>query len=113
MAIEVASASDCPTVTPFAIADMPSEVASRSVANAMAQVTAASPSGTDGAQPAADVSQPNSSVALTQRIFIPRNDGVSLTRPSDGPTTSTWVQLVLGFGLIGVPRVTYRRNGKS
>jgi hypothetical protein len=28
------------------------------------------------------------------------------------PEPSTWVQLMLGFGLIGgVARVTYRRNG--
>ncbi len=52
-------------------------------------------------------------VPLTPRIFVPPSSGTPNTPDMPGvPEPSTWVQLMLGFGLIGsVARVTYRRNG--
>jgi len=51
---------------------------------------------------------------------MPDGHAVRAVQPSYGephagpavPEPSTWIQLMLGFGLIGgVARVTYRRNG--
>ncbi len=96
--IQVASAdTPCPTVTPFALSDLPT--------------VDGPPQPTPPIQ-VAEAPPPDTSVPLTERIFVPP----TVTPPGDDtpgvPEPSTWVQLMLGFGLIGgVARVTYRKNG--
>lgn len=95
---QVASAeTPCPTVTPFALSNLPT-VSPTPSAPTPIQVAEAPP--------------PDPAVPLTPTIFVP--PGTS-TPPGDQPGVpepSTWVQLMLGFGLIGgVARVTYRKNG--
>jgi hypothetical protein len=97
--IQVAAAdTPCPTVTPFALSDLPAVSAPTPVEPTPIQV--------------AEAPRPDTAVPLTERIFVPPTTG---TPPSDQPGVpepSTWVQLMLGFGLVGgVARVTYRKNG--
>ncbi|ABQ68725.1 PEP-CTERM sorting domain-containing protein [Rhizorhabdus wittichii] len=96
--VQVASAeTPCPTVTPFALSDLP-PVTPVPVETTPLQVAEAPP--------------PDVAVPLTPRIFVPPSTG-NPNPPSPGvPEPSTWVQLMLGFALIGgVARVTYRKNG--
>lgn len=97
--VEVAAACPpCPTVTPFALSDLPS-VSGPPVESPPIQIAEAPP--------------PDVAVPLTPRIFVPPTG----SPPGDAPgipEPSTWIQLMLGFGLIGgVARVTYRRNGTA
>lgn len=98
--VQVASAdTPCPTVTPFALSDLP-PVTPVPMDSPPLQVAEAPP--------------PDVSVPLTPTIFIPPGGGGN-PPPGDMPGVpepSTWVQLMLGFGLIGgVARVSYRKNG--
>ena len=94
---QVASAeTPCPSVTPFALSNLPTATEMPSTPLQVAEA------------PPPDVTDP---IPLTPKIFIPPS-----TNPPSGdapvPEPQTWVQLMLGFGLIGgVARVTYRRNG--
>jgi len=97
--VQVAAAeAPCPTVTPFALSNLP-PVTNVPVDTPPLQVAEAPP--------------PDTAVPLTPRIFVPPSTGTPNTPDMPGvPEPSTWVQLMLGFGLIGgVARVTYRRNG--
>ena len=48
---------------------------------------------------------------LTDKIFVPPTSSPPTESPGV-PEPSTWVQLMLGFGLIGgIARVSYRKNG--
>jgi len=98
--IQVASAeTPCPSVTPFALSDLPA-VTNVPIDTPPLQVAEAPP--------------PDPSVPLTPRIFVPPSTGTPPTGTSGVPEPSTWVQLMLGFGLIGgIARVTYRRNGTA
>jgi hypothetical protein len=97
---EVASAdAPCPTVTPFALSNLP--------------ITSDTPIATPPTQlaeaPPPDVTNP---IPLTPRIFVPPSGGSQTGNGGGVPEPETWVQLVLGFGLIGgVARVGYRRQG--
>jgi len=95
--VQVASAEDCPTLTPLAIADVPFQAPAASLATGPSQL--------------AEVPQPEAGLPLTPRIFIPRNDGMAASEPDGAPESSSWVKLILGFGVIpGIPRVNYRKN---
>lgn len=97
--VQVASAeAPCPTVTPFALSDLP-PVSPVPMESTPLQVAEAPP--------------PDVSVPLTPTIFVPPGGGGNPEGGMPGvPEPSTWVQLMLGFGLIGgVARVTYRKNG--
>jgi hypothetical protein len=96
--IQVASAdTPCPTVTPFALSDLPT-VAGPPTEAPPIQVAEAPP--------------PGPAVPLTPNIFVPPGGGTPPPDSGGVPEPSTWVQLMLGFGLIGgVARVSYRRNG--
>jgi len=96
---QVASAeTPCPSVTPFALSNLPT-AGETGVPSAPVQVAEA---------PAPDVTNP---IPLSPNIFVP--PASSSTIPNAAvPEPQTWVQLMLGFGLIGgVARVSYRRNG--
>jgi hypothetical protein len=97
--VQVASADEpCPTVTPFALSNLPET----SVAPLQATPT----------QLAEGPTPDNDPIPLTPRIFIPKPGGDPRNESPGVPEPSTWVQLVLGFGIIGgVARVSYRRNG--
>jgi hypothetical protein len=99
--VQVAAAdTPCPTVTPFALSDLPAVSAPTPVAPTPIQVAEAPP--------------PDTAVPLTERIFVPPSDPMPPEDQPGVPEPSTWVQLMLGFGLIGgVARVTYRKNGTS
>ena len=97
--VQVASAdTPCPTVTPFALSNLPQQTPG-TVDTPPLQVAEAPP--------------PDPAVPLTPTIFVPPTTGVPPSGNMPGvPEPSTWVQLMLGFGLIGgVARVTYRKNG--
>ncbi len=97
--VQVASAdTPCPTVTPFALSNLPA-VSPTPIDSPPIQVAEAPP--------------PDTAVPLTPTIFVPPSGGSPPTDDMPGvPEPSTWVQLMLGFGLIGgVARVTYRKNG--
>lgn len=96
--VQVASAeTPCPTVTPFALSNLP-PVTNVPMDSPPIQVAEAPP--------------PDVAVPLTPRIFVPQSVGTPNPGSPGVPEPSTWVQLMLGFGLIGgVARVTYRRNG--
>lgn len=99
--VQVASAdTPCPTVTPFALSDLPT-VSPTPIESPPIQVAEAPP--------------PDTAVPLTPTIFVPPSGGGSPPPGMPGvPEPSTWVQLMLGFGLIGgVARVTYRKNGSQ
>ncbi|MFZ5707008.1 MAG: PEPxxWA-CTERM sorting domain-containing protein [Pseudomonadota bacterium] len=98
--VQVASAeSPCPSVTPFALSNLPT-VSPVPMESTPLQVAEAPP--------------PDAAVPLTPRIFVPPSGGVPPPDSSGVPEPSTWVQLMLGFGLIGgVARVSYRRNGSA
>ena len=98
--VQVASAeTPCPTVTPFALSDLP-PVSPVPMESTPLQVAEAPP--------------PDVAVPLTPRIFVPPGGGGSPPPMTGVPEPSTWVQLMLGFGLIGgVARVSYRKNGAS
>jgi hypothetical protein len=99
--IQVASAeAPCPSVTPFALSNLP-PVTDMPVESSPLQVAEAPP--------------PDVAVPLTPRIFVPPSTGTPNPPGTPGvPEPSTWIQLMLGFGLIGgVARVTYRRNGTA
>jgi len=93
-----AADTPCPTVTPFALSDLPTI------------------SGPPVAQPPpiqlAEAPPPSEPVVeLTPRIFVPPTGDPGGDFPGV-PEPSTWVQLMLGFGLIGgVARVSYKKNG--
>ena len=93
-----AAETPCPTVTPFALSNLPT-VSPTPTPPSPIQVAEAPP--------------PDPAVPLTPTIFVP--PGTSTPPGGQGvPEPSTWVQLMLGFGLIGgVARVTYRKNGTS
>ena len=97
---QVASA-DCPTVTPFALSNLPHISGPPPVSQPPIQVAEAPP--------------PDSHpVPLTPTIFVPPSSGNPTPDNPGVPEPSTWVQLMLGFGLIGgVARVTYRKNGSQ
>lgn len=97
--MQVASAeTPCPTVTPFALSNLP-PVDGPQVAPPPIQVAEAPPPDTPA-------------VPLTPRIFVPPGNGNPPAETPGVPEPSTWVQLMLGFGLIGgIARVTYRKNG--
>lgn len=94
-----AAETPCPTVTPFALSDLPT-VSGPPVAQPPIQVAEAPP--------------PDAAVPLTPRIFVPPSSGTPPMGSPGVPEPSTWVQLMLGFALIGgVARVTYRKNGMA
>jgi hypothetical protein len=96
--VQVASAdTPCPSVTPFALNDLPT-VSETPIESPPLQVAEAPP--------------PDAAVPLTPRIFVPPSGGTPPADTPGVPEPSTWVQLMLGFGLIGgVARVTYKKNG--
>jgi len=98
--VEVASAdTPCPTVTPFALSNLPN-ITNTPTPPSPIQVAEAPP--------------PDPSVPLTPRIFVPPSISPPPSDTPGVPEPSTWVQLMLGFGLIGgVARVNYRRNGSQ
>jgi hypothetical protein len=94
--VQVATAdSPCPSVTPFALNNLP--VASTPVVVAVNSPPPDSP----------PAPLPRSPIILT-----PSGGGNPFTSNTPSvPEPETWVQLVMGFGVIGaVARVTYRRN---
>lgn len=97
--IQMAAAdTPCPTVTPFALSDLPTVAGPPSANPPPIQVAEAPP--------------PDVSVPLTDKIFVPPTGGMNEGDNPGVPEPSTWVQLMLGFGLIGgVARVSYRKNG--
>ncbi|WP_246152560.1 hypothetical protein [Sphingomonas montanisoli] len=100
-AMQMAAADEpCPTVTPFALSNLP-ETSVQPLQAAPQQLA-------EGPSP--DVTNP---IPLTPRIFVPPAGGNPVPQgPGGVPEPETWVQLVLGFGIIGgVARVSYRRNG--
>jgi hypothetical protein len=96
---QVASAeTPCPTVTPLALSNLPT-------------ITTPLPPIQVAEVPPLD---PKNPIPLAPRIFVPPSGGNPLApgSPPVVPEPQTWVQLVLGFGIIGgVARVSYRRNG--
>lgn len=99
-AVQMAAADPCPTVTPFALSDLPAVNAPTPVAPTPIQVAEAPP--------------PDVAVPLTDRIFVPPTGGTPPEDMPGVPEPSTWVQLMLGFALIGgVARVSYRKNGTA
>lgn len=96
--VQVASAeTPCPTVTPFALSNLPT-VSPTPSAPTPIQIAEAPP--------------PDPAVPLTPTIFVPPSLSPPPGEQPGVPEPSTWVQLMLGFGLIGgVARVTYRKNG--
>ena len=97
--VQVASAdTPCPTVTPFALSDLPTVAGPPAASPPPIQVAEAPP--------------PDVAVPLTETIFVPPTTGMNEGENPGVPEPSTWVQLMLGFGLIGgVARVSYRKNG--
>ena len=100
--IQVAAADiPCPTVTPFALSDLPA-VAGPPPASAPPPIQVA------------EAPPPDVAVPLTETIFVPPTNPMPPEDQPAVPEPSTWVQLMLGFGLIGgVARVTYRKNGTA
>lgn len=98
--VQLASADvPCPTVTPFALSNLPAVTPTPTPPTPI-QVAEAPP--------------PDPAVPLTPTIFVPPTTGSPPSGSPGVPEPSTWVQLMLGFGLIGgVARVTYRRNGAA
>ncbi|MET0376976.1 MAG: PEPxxWA-CTERM sorting domain-containing protein [Rhizorhabdus sp.] len=96
--VQVASAeTPCPTVTPFALSNLPTVSPVPSAPTPIQVAEAPPPDPTP--------------IPLTPTIFVPPATSTPPDTPGV-PEPSTWVQLMLGFGLIGgVARVTYRRNG--
>jgi hypothetical protein len=87
----------CPTVTPFALSNLPTVSGPPPVSQPPIQVAEAPP--------------PDPAVPLTPTIFVPPSGGTPMNDQPGVPEPSTWVQLMLGFGLIGgMARVTYRKN---
>lgn len=97
---QMASAeTPCPSVTPFALSNLPT-AGDAPVQQAPMQVAEA---------PAPDPTNP---VPLSPTIFVPPSAATPDGTGGAVPEPQTWVQLMLGFGLIGgVARVSYRRNG--
>lgn len=100
-----AAVNPCPTVTPFALSDIPPSASDLALNNGPVEL--------------AEVPAPEAGVPLTSRIFIPpsgftlRSDDRPTPGPLSAPEPSVWVQLMLGFGLIGVPRrAAARKDGK-
>lgn len=95
---QVASAeTPCPSVTPFALSNLPT---AGEMPSSPVQVAEA---------PAPDPTNP---IPLSPKIFVPPATTSNPGGNTPVPEPQTWVQLMLGFGLIGgVARVTYRRNG--
>jgi hypothetical protein len=113
--IQLAQAPDtpCPTLAPMAMNDLPETMPAISVAGGVDQL-ADGPQFSDqlsGSARLAEVDQPSSGVPLTSRIFVARTDEISSSTPADDPNRTNWVNLILGFAVIGAPRVTYRKNG--
>jgi hypothetical protein len=99
-ATQVASAEPCPTVTPFALSNLPQMNGPPPVSQPPIQVAEAPP--------------PDPAVPLTPTIFVPPSSGNPNPAGPGVPEPSTWVQLMLGFGLIGgVARVSYKKNGSQ
>ncbi|MDB5686465.1 MAG: sorting protein [Rhizorhabdus sp.] len=96
--VQVASAeTPCPSVTPFALNNLP----------LVSQPTLPSLKFAEGG-PTTLVNNPLPSPPSTQS---PAGASPFVTN-TPVPEPETWVQIVLGFGIIGgVARVTYRRNG--
>jgi hypothetical protein len=89
----------CPTVTPFALSDLPT-VSPTPTEPTPIQVAEAPP--------------PDPAVPLTKRIFVPPSGGDTPPGNSGVPEPSTWVQLMLGFALIGgVARASHRRAARE
>ena len=99
-ATQVASAeTPCASVTPFALSNLPL-VGETAVPSAPVQIAEAPPP---------DITNP---VPLTPNIFVPPATVGAPSANAAVPEPQTWVQLMLGFGLIGgVARLGYRRNG--
>ena len=97
--VQVASADEpCPTVTPFALSNLP-ETSVKDLQATPQQV-------------AEQTVDPTDPIPLAPRIYLPKPGGDPLPNTPGVPEPETWVQLVLGFGIIGgVARVSYRRNG--
>ena len=110
--VQVAQAeTPCPTVTPLAMSDIPVTAPEVGLPSTVAQLADAP----QASQPSQFAEAPSldSGVPLTSRIFVARPDAVSSTAPADESDGARWVKLILGFGVIGVPRVAYRRNGSG
>lgn len=97
--VEVASAeTPCPTVTPLALSNLPT------ITTPIPPVQVAEIPPTD----------PKNPIPLAPRIFVPPSGSNPTLSTPAVPEPQTWVQLVLGFGIVGgVARVTYRRNGSD
>jgi hypothetical protein len=94
-----AAETPCPTVTPFALSDLPA-------------VSAPTPMAAPPPMQLAEAPPPDAAVPLTETIFVPPSNPMPSEDQPGVPEPSTWVQLMLGFGLIGgVARVTYKKNG--
>ena len=98
-AVQVAENEACPPVTPFHLDNLP-------------QVSP--PPGTPpGTPPSTPPDTPPPPTPPEHPPYIPPSPPVPPDTPGV-PEPSTWLQLLLGFGLIGgVMRVTYRKNGDA
>ncbi|KRB82534.1 hypothetical protein ASE00_10800 [Sphingomonas sp. Root710] len=93
-----AAETPCPTVTPFALSNLPT-----------VSPTPAPPTPIQVAEAPPPDPTP---IPLTPTIFVPPTTSTPPNDQPGVPEPSTWIQLMLGFGLIGgVARVTYRKNG--
>lgn len=103
MPVAAPAVEACPSVTPFALSDLPLETEAAFEAPPVQVAEAPSPD---------RLVSP-----LSRRIFVPMSGSPMGSPPMavpGVPEPATWVQLILGFGLIGgVARVTYRKNGKQ
>ena len=99
--VQVASAdTPCPSVTPFALNNLPTVSQPTLSALKLPEGLPGSP-GSPGYNPLPSPPSPQSPAGASPFVT---NTPV--------PEPETWVQIVLGFGVIGgVARVTYRRNG--
>lgn len=98
--VEVAQNVACPPSSPFRLDELPSVTPP---SNPPSSPTPAPPD----APPAPPPDEPPP--------FVPPTPPEDPPPESPGvPEPSTWLQLIIGFGLIGgVARVTYRRNGRQ
>jgi len=94
--VQVAQAdSPCPSVTPFALNNLPQTSAPPTV---LAENT--------------PLGDPLPTPLPSPPLAPPTPGGNPFVTNEAVPEPQTWVQLVLGFGVIGgIARVTYRRNG--
>lgn len=92
---QLAANEACPPVTPFQFRDLPPTVTT-----------------TEPGTPETPTTPPTNPLE-PRPPFVPQNPVPLFVEPSV-PEPSTWIQLILGFGLIGVvTRFSYRKVGSS